>query len=338
MKMRLPRRWRPEVDPWRRVRIGVALLAGITIIGVVGYVVLGLSVMDALYQTIITITTVGYEEIGTPDQIDTTYRMFTMGLAVFGVSGALYTFGVSVEALVEGTLNDGLRIRREQRMIDNMSGHLIVAGAGRVGRAIVHYVGRHGADVVIVDQEPQERTEHPVVEGDATRDEVLLRAGVERASGLIAALDTDASNLYLTLSARALNPQLHIVARTNDQSSEPKFFQAGADRVVNPHEISGSRMGALAMHPTLAEFLDEVLHDESHGVAVDEIEVRADGAIGRPLGEVVGDGGQPLVIAIRDQSHGYVPTPAPTTPITAGSVLVVLGAAADIDRLRGHIA
>ena len=337
VKMRLPRRWRPAADPWRRVRIGVGLLAAITVAGVVGYMLLGLSVFDSLYQTVITITTVGYEEIGTADQIDDTYRAFTMVLAVVGVSGALYTFGVTVEALVEGTLNDGLQLRREQRMIDKMQDHLIVVGAGRVGRALTHYVSRHGAEVVIVDQTRPDDLGYPVVVGDATDDDVLRRAGVERARTLISALPSDAANLYVTLSARSINPRLHLVARTNDQSSEPKFFQAGADRVVNPHEIGGSRMGALAMHPTLAEFLDEVLHDESHGVQVDEISVPPDAA-GHSLGEVTHESGQPLVIAIRDEQHGYVPTPSPSTMVRPGSVLVVLGTADDIERLRQAIA
>lgn len=341
VKIRPPqRRHRLElaVDPWRRVRIGVALLATITVVGVVGYRLLGLSLFDALYQTIITVTTVGFEEIGTEDEIDTTYRVFTLVLAVFGVSGALYTLGVMVEALVEGSLNDGFRLRREQRMIDNMSGHLIVVGAGRVGRAIVHYVGRHGADVVIVDRREPEDMDAPLVLGEATDDDTLRRAGIDRASTLIAALDSDADNVYVTLSARALNSELHIVARTNDQANEPKFFHAGADRVVNPSEIGGSRMGALAMHPTLAEFLDEVVHDESHGVTVDEIDV-PDGAsaIGRPLGEVVGHSGQPLVIAIRDQGHGYLANPAPSETLTPGSVLVVLGAQDHIARLRSDV-
>jgi len=332
------RRWRFSDDPWQRVRVGVGLLATITLVGVIGYWLLGLSLFDALYQTIITVTTVGFEEFGEPDEIDTAYRVFTLGLAIFGVSGALYTLGVMVEALVEGSLNDGFRVRREQRMIDKMSNHLIVVGAGRVGRAIVDYVGRHGADVVVVDRRDLHDADHPMVQGEATDDETLRRAGVERASTLIAALDSDADNVYVTLSARAVNPRLHIVARTNDQANEPKFFHAGANRVVNPSEIGGSRMGALAMHPTLAEFLDEVIHDESHGVTVDEISVRDGGAAeGRLLGDVIGESGQPLVIAIRDHNHGYIPNPTPTQAVTAGSVLVVLGADEHIARLRTQI-
>ena len=332
-------RWHLSADPWRRVRIGIGMLTAITVVGVVGYRLLGLTLFDALYQTIITVTTVGFEEIGPDAEVDTAYRVFTLGLALFGVSGALYTLGVMVEALVEGSLNDGFRLRRDQRMIDNMSGHLIVVGAGRVGHAIVRYVGRHGAQVVIIDRERQSELSTPCVVGEATDDATLRQAGIERASTLIAALDSDADNVYVTLSARALNPALRIVARTNDQTNEPKFFQAGADRVVNPSEIGGSRLAALALHPTLAEFLDEVIHDESHGVRVDEISVPDRvAAIGKPLGEVVGTSGQPLVIAIRDQSHGYVANPAPTLTIGVGSVLVVLGSEDNIARLRAEIA
>ena len=314
------------VDPWQRVRGGLAILGVILVVGVCGYRLLGLDWFDALYQTVITVTTVGYGEVGTDDQVDRAYRTFTVVLALFGVSGAVYTLGVMVEAYVEGSLNDGLRLRRDQRMIDRMSDHLVVAGAGRVGRAIAHYVARHGANVVVIDQDPPDGSEELTIVGDATDDAVLHRAGIERASTLIAALDTDASNLYVTLSARAINPDLRIVARTNHQASEAKFWQAGADRVVNPHEIGGSRMGALAMHPTLAEFLDEVLHDESHGVSVDEIEVaERSPACGRTLRELLGSSGQPLVIAIRDHDHGYIANPAADTTVTAGAILVALG-------------
>lgn len=332
------RRRRLDNDPWRRVRIGVGMLAGVTIVGVVGYLLLGLDGFDALYMTVITITTVGFSEIGEPDQITTAYQTFTLLLALFGVGTALYTLGVSFEALVEGSINDGLQIRRGLRMIDKMSDHIIVVGNGRVGQAIVHYVGRHGAEVVLVDREPQPDSAWPVVIGDATEDQTLRNAGIDRATTLIAALDADADNVYVTLSARALNADLHIVARTDHQHNEPKFFQAGADRVVNPYEIGGSRMGALALHPSLAEFLDEVLHDESHGVTVAEIEVPAgSAAVGRPLGDLIGTSGQPLVIALRDAQHGYIANPAPSMPVPEDTVLVVLGSDADVAALASRV-
>lgn len=340
--MRLRRRPRDRAtahkDPWWRVKIALGILTGVVVGGVIGYRLLGLSYFDAFYQTTITVTTVGFAEVGSETQITTAYRAFTMMLAFVGVSGALYTLGVTVEALVEGAINDGFRFRKEHRMIEQMSGHLIVAGAGRVGRSIVHYASRHGADVVLIDRVAQPDETCLMVVGEATDDSVLKRAGVERAKTLIAALNSDSDNVYVTLSARALNQNLYIVARTNDQANERKFFQAGASRVVNPHEIGGSRMGALALHPTLAEFLDEVLHDESHGVRVDEIAVEAGSpGVGRTVGEVIGADGLPLVIALRDQDHGYQPTPPASTVLNAGSVLVVIGQDAVVDNLQRQL-
>jgi len=308
-------------------------------VGVIGYRVLGLGLFDALYQTSITVTTVGFAEVGPPDKIDQSYRVFTLILVFFGVSGALYTLGVMVEALVEGSINHGFQLRKEQRMIDNMSGHMIITGAGRVGRAISHYVARHGAEVVIIDRADDLDLDHLVVTGEATDDETLRRAGIERASTLIAALDSDADNVYVTLSARAINPGLFIVARTNRQSNEPKFYQAGADRVVNPHEIGGSRMGALAMHPTLAEFLDEILHDESHNVRVGEVAI-PEGAhvLGSSVGEVMTEvSNPPLLLAIRHDDHGYVPDPDTSTVLAEGDVFVVLGGTDKIERLRSTV-
>ncbi len=308
-------------------------------VGVIGYRLLGLGLFDAFYQTAITVTTVGFGEVGPADKIDQSYRAFTLLLVFFGVSGALYTLGVMVEAFVEGSINHGFQLRKEQRMIDHMSGHMIITGAGRVGRAISHYAARHGAEVVIIDRDEDLDVDHLVVTGEATDDDTLRRAGIERAGTLIAALDSDSDNVYVTLSARAINPSLFIVARTNRQSNESKFFQAGADRVVNPHEIGGSRMGALAMHPTVAEFLDEILHDESHLVRVGEVAIPGGaGVLGKSVGEVMsGMTNPPLVLAIRHHDRGYEPDPDPGTVFADGDVLVVLGGADKIERFRGAI-
>lgn len=326
----------PASDPWTRVRVALGILSFVMLVGVIGYRALGLSWFDALYQTAITVTTVGFSEVGPAEQIDDGYRGFTLVLVFGGVSGALYTLGVTVEALVEGSVNDGLRLRREQRMIDDMSNHMVIAGAGRVGLSIAQYAHRHGADLVVIDRGEGPILDHPVVQGDATDDESLIRAGILRATTLIAALDSDADNLYVTLSARALNPSLFIVARTNNQAAEPKFFQAGANRVVNPHQIGGSRMGAVAMHPNVAEFLDEVLHDDSHDVEISEIEI-SERVAERPLGEVLSNlEDPPVALALRSGDHGYTPLPRPSHVLAAGDVLVVLGARTQLAALTAE--
>lgn len=327
---------RIPADPWRRVRVGLATLGLVMAFGVFGYRVLGLSFFDAFYQTAITVTTVGFGEIGPEDEIDRAYRAFTLLLVFFGVSGVLYTLSVMVEAVVEGSINDGFRRRRDYRMIQHMNDHVILAGAGRVGMAISHYVGRHDAELVIIDRAYRPDGDQPVILAEATEDETLIQAGVTRARTLIAALDSDADNLYVTLSARALNADLFIVARTNSQANEAKFYQAGASRVVNPHEIGGSRMGALALHPTLAEFLDEVLHDESHGVRIAEVVLPASSAaIGAPLGRLLNRcSSTPLVLAVRNQQHGYSVNPDDDSTLSEGDVLVVLGEPEEVEDLR----
>jgi len=322
----------PGPDPWSRVRFGASVLVAILAIGVLGYRILGLDLFDAIYQTGITVTTVGFDETGPPDEIDTAYRAFTLFLVFFGTGGVLYTIGMIVEAFLEGTLTDDRRKRKEQRVIDRMTNHVVVAGAGRVGSAIVEYALRHDADVVVIDRDPPEDLGVPIVVGEATDEEVLRQAGVDRAHTLIAALNTDADNIYVTLTARALSPDLFIVVRTNHQADEPKFRRAGANRVVNPHEIGGSRMGALAMHPNVAEFMDEVLHDESHDVSIQEITIGASSStVGTTAGELLESvQRRPLLVAIRDPESHYVPNPPPDTRIEAGHVLIILGSAEEI--------
>ena len=298
---------------------------------------LGLRPFDALYQTTITITTVGFQELGGSEPVGDGYRAFTMLLVLFGTGSVLYTLGVLVESLLEGTFNDGLRRRRMMKSISELEDHVVVIGWGRVGRAIAHYVGRSGRDVVVVDIDPQFREAGiPVITGDATDDEVLLSAGIQRASTLVAALNSDADNLYVTLSARALCPDLFIVVRTDKQANEGKFFRAGADRVVNPHEIGGSRMAALSLQPHVSEFLDEVLHDGSHDVAVHEIEIQAGSTMeGRPLRDLhFGTDARALIIAIRTDVGRYHTNPEPGTLLKPGQVIIAIGSKQELSALR----
>ena len=220
-------------------------------IGTVGYRRLGLSLEEAIYQTVITITTVGYDEIGT---VTDSYRVFTILLILFGVGTALYTLGVLIESLFEGRLDDEIRRRRMQKQIDRLSDHVVLCGFGQVGQAIHRELTSAGRDVVVVDRreldpEPDAHEAPLGVTGEATDDSVLVSAGLKRAGTLVLALDSDVDNLYVALTARFMHPGLFIVARSNDTSTEPKLLQAGVDRVVNPHEIGGSRMAALVLQP-----------------------------------------------------------------------------------------
>ena len=241
-------RWRlvsGGLEPVERLVAGLVVLTAILVAGTGGYAVLGLDVLDALYQTVITVSTVGY---GDPEDIGGRYQLFTIALILLGTGTSLYTIGVVIEMLFEGRLDDHIRRRRMQRSIDSLSGHAVICGYGQVGQAIAAAMVDAGTEVVLIDSESEiDPGDLHMLSGDATYDSTLQDAGVERASSLVVALDSDADNLYVALSARALCPELFIVARANSPEALPKLRQAGADRVINPHQIGGAHMAAAAL-------------------------------------------------------------------------------------------
>lgn len=326
-----------NVEPWRRFRTAMTAVLCVVIYGWVGYMLLGVPWFDALYQTVISITTVGYSEIGYSPDNTMGYRVFTLSLVVVGVGAVLYTIGTMADTLIEGSLNEGLRRRRMLKAINELRGHTIVAGWGQVGHAVAQAVERAGEEVVVIDRDPMDhQSVHPIVVAEATDDNVLRSAGIEHAKTLVIALDHDADNLFVCLSARALRPDLYIVARTSNTKNEAKFAQAGANRVINPHEIGGSRMAALALQPHVAEFLDDVLYDEQHDVAVEEIVVRPGSSL---IGKTVldlrrEDGRRPLIIAIRIGHARYLTNPAPQTVLEEDAVIIALGSGEELSHLR----
>lgn len=323
-------------DPWTRVRVGVGLLGLVLVVGSLGYTALGLSPLDAVYQTVITVSTVGYREIG---EVDGRYKVFTSLLIIFGTGTALYTLGVLVETLFEGRLDDQFRRRRMQRQIERLTGHVVLCGYGQVGRSIARELRRAGRDVVVIDRDVDVDAEIDpdllLIVGEATDDEVLAAAGLERASTLVLALDSDADNLYVTLTARTERPDLFIVVRTNDPHAEGKLRRAGADRVVNPHEIGGARMAALVVQPDVAEFLDVVMRDRALEVRLAEIPV----GLGSPFAErtiaecACRERSGATLLAVR-RSGEFVTNPDASFRIRAGDVLIALGTADQLARLR----
>ena len=321
-------------DPFRRVRLGVGALALVVVAGTVGYVLFGFPLLDALYQTVTTVTTVGFREVRS---FDARLKAFTIALILVGVGTALYTFGVLLEALVEGQLRDMFGRRRMDREIAKMSGHVIVCGWGRVGHSIASFVQASGHDVVVVDRDPEryEQVPYPRVLGDVTDDATLLSAGIERARVLVGALNTDADNLYMTLSGRALRPDLFIIARARTDSSEAKLLRAGADRIVNPQRIGGQRMAAFALQPHVAEFLDVVMHDGSLEFRLEEVAV-PDGSplAGSSIRDAhIRDRTGALVLALRDGDGVFTTNPPPETVIEPGQILIAIGTLSQLNAL-----
>ncbi|MGE5132098.1 MAG: potassium channel family protein [Gemmatimonadota bacterium] len=320
----------------RRIWLALLALLAIVVAGSVGYVILGFGWLDALYQTVTTITTVGFREVR---PLHTAGIVFTIILIVAGVGTALYTFGVVLEGLVEGHLRLYLERRRMDREIGRMSGHAIVCGWGRVGRSVGTYFAAMGTQVVVVDKNRDRLATVPPtmrwLAGDVTNDEILRAAGIMRARALIAAIDTDADNVFVTLSARALRPGLVIVARARNESSESKLLRAGATRVVNPQRIGGQRMGAAALQPNVVEFLEVVMHDVDLEFRLEEVQV-AEGSrlTGRALRETgQGDGGA-LVLALRHPGRPFQTNPPPDTAVEAGAVLIAIGTQPQLAALR----
>ncbi len=320
---------------WRRLAVALAVLASVTVAGTVGYIVLGFSLLDALYQTVTTVTTVGFREV---QPLTTAGKVFTIVLIIVGVGTALYTLGVIIETLLEGQLPEVFGRRRMERRISGMRDQVVVCGWGRVGRAIARDLAAMGAHTVVVDKDAirLENVPFPTVLGDATDDEVLDRAGVRRARALVAALDTDAGNLFVTLSARALRPDLFIVARVRLEENEDKLRRAGADRVVNPQSIGGARMAAFVLQPYVTEFVDVVMHDRGIEFRLEEIPVpeRSPVESCSIRDAHIRDRTGALVLALRGDDGSFTTNPPPETVIHSGQVIIAIGTPGDLEKLQ----
>ena len=320
-------------SPFRKVRDGLIALAAVMVAGVVGYLLLGFSLLNSLYQTVLTVSTVGF---GTPH--DASGKVFTIVLILVGVGTALYTFSAVLEVLIEGHMRNLVRRRRMERQIDQMKDHVIVCGWGRVGRQVTKFLATAGEQVVVVDRDPDRLADlsYPAVVGDVTDDRTLLGAGIERAATLVAALDTDTDNLYLTVASKTFRPDVQIIARARNEDSEAKLLRAGADRVVNPQRLGGDRMAAFVTQPHVVEFVEVVMHDGSLEFRLSELLVTERSPLaGSSLRAVhLRDRTGALVLAIRRPDGSFLTNPTPDTDIRPGDVLIGVGTAEQLSALE----
>jgi voltage-gated potassium channel len=324
----------------RRLGVAVGALLAVTVVGTLGYVVLGFTPLEALYQTVTTVATVGFREVR---PLGPAGQVFTVLLILVGVGTVLYNLGVVLEAVTEGHLRQHLERRRMDRDIAHLRDHVIVCGYGRVGRSATRQLLETGHRVVVVDIDEQrlDGLGEPHVLGDAARDDTLREAGIEHARALICALGTDADTMYATLSARSLRPDLVIISRARTEDSKEKLVLAGATRAVNPQLIGGRRMAAFALHADVAEFLDEVMHEDDLDFRIEQVRL---GETSPLAGRTVGDLDLPrlcgcqLLAVRRPRKGAFVPTPPPETELVAGSTLIVFGNPEQVGTLRAAAA
>ncbi len=304
------------------------------ILGVVGYLLLGFGLVNSLYQTVITISTVGFNEV---EDFGTAEKFFTMFVILLGFASVVFAVGQIVEFVVEGHLQRTFGRRRMDRSIAHMSGHAVLCGWGRVGQSFASHLS--AADgLVVIDNDPARLAgcPYPHVLGNATDDGVLASAGLDRCRTLIAALATDADNLFVVLSSRAANDDAFIVARSRADSTAEKMIRAGADRVVNPHELGGSRMAALVAQPHVSEFVDVVMHEGGIEFQLAEVQLPAGSPlVGRTLGgsHLRARTGS-LVLAMRNTDGSFTTNPSSDIPLEDGQILIAIGTPSQLDQLR----
>ncbi|MCA0330161.1 MAG: potassium channel protein [Actinobacteria bacterium] len=322
----------------QRMAKAMAAIVVVVIVGTMGYVALGITPLDALYQTVTTVTTIGFREVV---HFNSAQMIYTIILALVGVGTVLYALTLTLELVMEGQLGNVWGRRRMQRDIDQLEGHAIVCGYGRVGRAAAEQLANNGMDVVVIDTD-EARVEHcplPHVIGDATDDDVLRAAGVLRAKTLVASLNDDPASVFAVLTARSINPELFVIARSRTDDAEAKFMRAGADRVVNPQRLGGNRIAAFADSPDVVDFLDVVMHEGRHEFRLSDIEVHAGSPlVGTRVSETRAEEGTgAILLALRSHAK-FVTNPDPDRALDVGDVLIVVGTADQVEALheRAH--
>ena len=322
-----------------RLRRGLTFLGGFFVLAVIGYKYLThCDWVTAVYFVVITMSTVGY---GEKSNVDAEVQLFTIGVILVGGFAGAYAVGMVIQTMIEGQFNQLFGVRRMNREIENLSGHTIVCGCGRIGRTIAGELARRKKPYVMIDKEAdiinQALLQHElVVVGDATDDDVLIQAGIERAECLVIALQSDADNVFLTLTARNLNKELRIIARGEHSATEKKLRQAGADQVVLPAVTGGRRMAALVTRPHAAELIDHFTNHEKIHVDLEELRIHeSSDLVGSTVRETAArQRHNLLIVGIRTEDGDMVFNPDPDAKFNAEDTLVVMGRSTDIEAFR----
>lgn len=320
---------------------GIGLLAGILCFGTAGYMVIEKwDVLDALYMTVITITTVGFGEIRPVSEAG---RIFTIVLIFIGIGIVAYMLGLVAQTMVVFQMTKILGRRKLGLKKRSMKDHYIICGFGRIGKTICQELVSSKIPVLVIDTDPEIKSQLedggiPYIFDDATNEGVLMEARIDRARGLVSVVSTDADNLFITMTARGLNPDLFIITRTDDEKNENKFLRAGANRVFLPYVIGGQRMAHTIAKPAVTSFLELTVHDKNIALEMEELLVR-EGS--RLAGANLMESGirqelNVIIVAIRKSEGEMIFNPSSQTRMETGDTLIALGHKKDLEKLK-HI-
>lgn len=328
---RLPR------SPTQRIAIAIAGIVILTGLGTLGYIVIeGMSFLDALYMTVITISTVGYGEV---KRLDQNGKVFTIVLIVVGVGTAFYLFATMTEIVLEGHLREYLGATAMLRKIHRFKNHVIICGYGRFGRAVADELARHRIPMVIIDTDSKAaeeltRLDIPYLIGDALHDEVLEDAGIESARALVAATASDAVNVYITLAAREKNRNLSIHARGEGDVGLRRLKLAGADQVISAYQYGGFRVAATIIRPSVVDFIELFASGRGEEVDLEEIRIPENSRmVGKSVTEIEHAIGRLRIVALKRNDDPITIIPESTTLVRGGDLIVAMGERAGLEAL-----
>jgi voltage-gated potassium channel len=334
---------RKKKDAVYEFQRAIFLVFALLFVGTVGYKMLeGMTVIEALYMTVITLTTVGFGEVR---PLSEGGRVFTIALILMGVTAIANAIQKAVEVTLGQHLWISLREREINKQLEQISDHYIICGYGRMGREIVKEFRRHGKPFVVIDQEESFvprflDNKFLYVIGNATHDEVLLAAGIERASGLLTILDSDADNVLIVLSAKGLNKNLHVVARAGAEEMESKLHRAGADNVTSPYVIGGQRMAFALVRPAVYNFLNLVVYNEEQHSEMGQLCIqKGSPLVGLSLREShLRSHWGAIVVAIVEQNAQITISPDPNRKLTVGDTLIIVAPTENLRQLEDELA
>lgn len=326
-------------NPFLRI-LPVGLLALITVaVGVMGYRHFsGLSWLDALYMTVTTLSTVGYREVGEPD---TDSKIFTIVLLLFGAGILVYSVTAAADLVLNPETRRWLYMREIRRRTRRMKDHYIICGLGRVGRAVGEELQARGVPFLVVDKSPEVLALAAArgwltLQGNATSDQLLEEAGIQRARGLLSCVETDAENLFIVISARALNPELKVSSRIIDESNLNKFKKAGVTSAYSPYSLLGRKIARSMTRPRVIEILDLALEDNNYDLTIDELEIPAGSSL---VGQNLADSQLrqrygTVVLSLIRADRTVIHNPGPETAFEAGDIVVVVGTPAQLEQAQ----